>query len=242
MTGLVLVNFVVFQAARNSSIRKGFPPAYVAPVRIAKDVSIFDVHNYGVLGVLVAIRDAAWHDGSNGFISLHQESFTFGPAGWFLKPFVRLGKSIIAMEDVARSSDVHGWSFPVVHIEDMGSQPSGCDYLRRFDVVGENIRPLISLEKFSSRFPRLIREAYQATSQGNINGEQPSRDFRPKKYFLAVGCILILGGFVLISKILDKVYLCTGFNVNMAVGGFFLALFLVWIGFGIIFWALGIMF
>jgi len=53
-----------------------------------------------------------------------------------------------------------------------------------------------------------------------------------------VGCILALGGFILISKVLDKVYLDPRFNVNVAVGGFMLAG--VWLGGWIIFRVFGL--
>ena len=45
-----------------------------------------------------------------------------------------------------------------------------------------------------------------------------------------VGFIIALGGIVLLFKVLDKVYLGSGFNVDMAVGGFFIAAALLWVG------------
>jgi hypothetical protein len=58
--------------------------------------------------------------------------------------------------------------------------------------------------------------------QGSIDEQQSRRDFRPKKYAIAMGCAVFLCGVVLISKVLNKVYFSPGFNVNVAVGVFLL--------------------
>lgn len=66
--------------------------------------------------------------------------------------------------------------------------------------------------------------------KSSIDDEQTSRYFGPEQYLIAVGCIVVLGGVVLLFKVIDKVYSGSGFNVDMAVGGFFLAAILFWIG------------
>jgi len=76
------------------------------------------------------------------------------------------------------------------------------------------------------------------TRQRGIDEEQDRRSLSPKKYFLPLGCAVFLTGCVLLSKILDKVYLNSRFNVDMAVGVFFFAGLLVCIGGGIILWVL----
>jgi hypothetical protein len=56
-----------------------------------------------------------------------------------------------------------------------------------------------------------------------------------------MGCAFLLGGSLLLSAILDKIYLCPRFNVNAAVSGLFLAAFLVWIGMWILLVAAGLL-
>src|SRR5260221_9336480 len=61
--------------------------------------------------------------------------------------------------------------------------------------------------------------------------DQQSRSyFRPKELFIIVGAGFFVGGFVLLFKVLDKVYLGARFNVNMAVAGFFWGAILFFIG------------
>jgi hypothetical protein len=95
----------------------------------------------------------------------------------------------------------------------------------------KNIRPLRHMQSlFRSIGGALggVRAFYCLTglhqSQSSVDKKQGSRYFRPEKYFVAVGCIGALSGFILLFKVLDKVYLDPRFNVNMAVGGFFIAL------------------
>ena len=61
------------------------------------------------------------------------------------------------------------------------------------------------------------------SSKRSVQEDQSSRDSRPKKLLFLLGSILGLAGLVLVFKVLDKVYLDPRFNVNMAVGGFFVA-------------------
>jgi len=73
-----------------------------------------------------------------------------------------------------------------------------------------------------------------------INGRD-CRHYRPKKYLLAVGGAVFLCGIILLSKVLNKVYFDSRFNINVALCGFFSAAIFVWLGMGIILWALGLL-
>jgi hypothetical protein len=84
-------------------------------------------------------------------------------------------------------------------------------------------------------------EVSHPEGQSGIHEDQHGGYLRPKKYLIAVGCALVLGGFVLVSKVLDKVYLDPRFNVNMAVGGFCIAMILFLAGGWIVFAVLGFM-
>jgi len=55
-----------------------------------------------------------------------------------------------------------------------------------------------------------------------IGEDKAGRYFGPKKLFPLGGCILSACGLMLLFEVLDYVYLNRGFNVNMAVGVFFL--------------------
>jgi hypothetical protein len=57
-----------------------------------------------------------------------------------------------------------------------------------------------------------------------IQKDQSCGHLRPKNLFLALSAALIIGSLYLLSKTLDYVYLKRGFNVNLAVVLFFLAL------------------
>jgi len=84
--------------------------------------------------------------------------------------------------------------------------------------------------------------------QPSLNGGEADIDekkrcgyFCPEKYLIAVGCAVALSGLVLLFKILDKVYLDSRFNVNMAFCGFWLAAIIFWFGGWIVFHVLGLL-
>jgi hypothetical protein len=80
------------------------------------------------------------------------------------------------------------------------------------------------------------------TSHQDVDENQPGRYFCPKQLLLIVGCIIALSGFIFLFKVLDEVYLNPGFNVNVAIGGFFAAAILVWFGGMIILYMLWLVF
>lgn len=50
-----------------------------------------------------------------------------------------------------------------------------------------------------------------------------------------MGGVIVEGGFLLLLfKFIPKDFLDSRFNVNVAVGGFFVAVVIVWLGFGVI--------
>jgi len=73
-------------------------------------------------------------------------------------------------------------------------------------------------------------DAVNEQRQSDVDKQQKRGDFRPEKLLFVVGCVVFLGGCVLLSKVLDKAYLDPGFNVNMAFGGFVFAAIMFWFG------------
>jgi len=57
----------------------------------------------------------------------------------------------------------------------------------------------------------------------SVNEDQSGSDLAPKKNLVIMGAALCLAGFILLFKVLDKVYLDSRLNVNVAVCGFFAA-------------------
>ena len=82
--------------------------------------------------------------------------------------------------------------------------------------------------------------AVNEQGKSDIDKQQKGRYFRPKQLFFIVGCAVFLSGCVLLSKVLNKVYLDAGFNVNMAFGGFVAAAVMFWFGGWIIVHTLGL--
>ena len=110
------------------------------------------------------------------------------------------------------------------------------------EVVKAYPRPLIPLELIFNCHQGFMRGQGQPKSQADINQEENGRYFSPEKLFIIAGVALALSGFILLSKVLDEVYLSTGFNVNMEVCRFLAAGILVWLGEGIILYAYGLLF
>lgn len=74
-----------------------------------------------------------------------------------------------------------------------------------------------------------------------INENQDSRNLGPKKLLFMGGFVLVALGLMLLFKVLNYVYLDAGFNVNMALGGFFLAAVIFWAGGCLILVSIGFM-
>lgn len=86
-----------------------------------------------------------------------------------------------------------------------------------------------------------LSSAIQEQRQDDVSEDQDRRTSRPKKLFIVLGFAISLGSLKLLFKVLDYVYLCAGFNIDMAVGGMVLALvlfvcggFIVLSGFGML--------
>ena len=83
--------------------------------------------------------------------------------------------------------------------------------------VYPNIRTIRCVES-------ILGNLHLAIGEEGVSENEGGGYFGPKDLFLACGFILSSFGFMLPFKIIDYVYLDLGFNVNVAVGGFFLAL------------------
>ncbi len=53
--------------------------------------------------------------------------------------------------------------------------------------------------------------------------QQRSGDLRQKQLFVVIGCAFVLAALVLVSKVLDQVYLNARFNIHVALGGLILS-------------------
>jgi hypothetical protein len=78
-------------------------------------------------------------------------------------------------------------------------------------------------------------------NERSVHDKQSSGYFGPEKLLGLMGIVIALCGFILLSKVIDKINLRPRFNENMAVGGFFLAAVLIWLGGAMIFHALGLL-
>jgi hypothetical protein len=79
-------------------------------------------------------------------------------------------------------------------------------------------------------------------SKPSVDEDKPGGYFSPKKLLVIAGIGISICGFVLVFKVLDKVYLCSGFNVNVAFCGFFVAMFITLVGMYLVFRGFGIAF
>jgi hypothetical protein len=138
-------------------------------------------------------------------------------------------------EQMVMRHEIKGNSFPYILESDVNLQRSSdLKFLRFRPFAGNGIHylkfgdrdvgPLFPLKLFPDRVQGFLRGSSLPEGQPDIDQKESSGNLGPKELFLVLGCAVALGGFVVLFKILDKVYLDPGFNVNMAVGGFFLAL------------------
>jgi hypothetical protein len=95
--------------------------------------------------------------------------------------------------------------------------------------------------KMSHMIADTLEELHEMANLLGVRGWFQAKASFPQKYFLAVACVLFLGSIILLSNVLHKVNLNSGFNVNMAIGGFFVAAVLFWIGMWIVFSVLGLL-
>jgi hypothetical protein len=75
-----------------------------------------------------------------------------------------------------------------------------------------------------------VRSASLPKSEGSSQKQQSGSNNRPNKLLFLVGSALCICGFVFLSKVLSKIYFDSGVNVDVAVGGFFAAGALIFMG------------
>src|SRR5579864_1710724 len=127
-------------------------------------------------------------------------------------------------------SQVEGGGFPKVFVVNIPSE------LARPSVISYFVKRLDDPHGWALISYKTIPFVYDSFArQSSRDEKQDSGYLRPTQHLLVVGCIVLLGGFVLLFKVLDQVYLNAGFNVKVAVCGFFLGLLLVPVSGGIIF-------
>jgi len=77
-------------------------------------------------------------------------------------------------------------------------------------------------------------------SKTNIADCKYSGNPRPKQVFTILGGALFVCGLVVVLKVIDKIYLRSGFNENVAVAVFFFGALLMWLGGGLVLCMLGV--
>ena len=140
-----------------------------------------------------------------------------------------LTQCILSGGEAEVASDIYRRSFSEVLVIDIPRK------LSALKIQPELIHWGTNPQDWAIPFKCLAGEVSLPRSQSSVDEEQASRDFRPKKYFFAMGSAVLLVGVILLFKVLDKVYLDPRFDVDMAVGGFFFALALFVLGGWIIF-------
>lgn len=124
--------------------------------------------------------------------------------------------------------------------EDEGISILCCELLYDFifAVVAE-LEDIHSDIRSNGLFKSLLRNLELPSHYERVNENQASRYLRPKKLPFVAGLVLCAFGLMLVFKVLNYVYLNTGFNVNMAVSGFFFGAILFWVGGWVMFSVLG---
>jgi hypothetical protein len=255
-----LVYFVMPRAKMHDSTRQA-RPAHIAPVKVPRQVMVLLViHDnkvvirFGHGSNLVlrqwpirteasVVRSLIWvsrYSRRNDKLSylgiIGQSALRQG-----LKPSIGFLRSITPYENAAPTSPIYRGRFAVVSEEDVGDQQFG-----RFDRVDlhlhlPDIRSFILHKMSFGIVDSLASQESLPSGEASSQQQQSSSDFRPKKLLVIVGVAVALSGIVRVFKVLNKIYLSTRLNVDMAVCGFFFAGFIVWIGMGIILWALGLL-
>jgi hypothetical protein len=171
---------------------------------------------------------APWNTGRNHYTSLAwivgQHLFAESP-----KPSVGILHGGIPDNYPRESSSPKSWSFPEIkqgniHPHSLASYDFDIDWIG--DIAVPDVWSLVYLKLLGIVVDAAFREPTQPSSQKCIDQEHPSCNLSPKKVLVLMGCILVVSGFKLLFKIIDKIHLDARFNVNVAVGGFFLAAYL----------------
>jgi hypothetical protein len=243
MTGLLLlvVNVVVtdalFQVVQNSVPRTR---AELRPVLSAKNIEVRDstIENYEAFAICEVLakgiigneslrafwsifnhgeihrdrRTWAWEDHTNGIHSVMRMAWTEIEAK--VLAFVQYSGNYIPFDDSGRS-------FPSVrHLSHYWDRRS----VQRVTRWTWNTNPSSLIDPKSIDLGTPLEKIDKGGQE-----KQSGRYLSPKKLAVLVSGILVTGGFLLLFKIIDKVYLDPRFNINMAAGGFFLAIAMVWL-------------
>jgi hypothetical protein len=220
-----LMNLVVNPAAiantPGTSLR--IPIADVAPIEIAKSIGILDTHRNDIANVSAGDSSLTNQWRRNRIFTLHKNSFKIGCFFWFrtqftftksFEPIVCLFHGVSPSENPALLLQMQGRRFAVVKIININTQQiSRWRKLGGVNFGREDVWPLIPLEEISSS------SQLQKTDE-RISKNQDGSYYGPKYLLLGGCCILATLSLMLVFKALDYVYLNTGFNVNVATGGF----------------------
>jgi len=255
-----LVHFVVFRAVGSSLRYNEMGYADIAPVAIPGQIKILNSGNNGngpvvVKNPIVFIQRGDRFTENGRTISLveiarhpRKDVSISGVSGWVSlngsiaqvsKPFVGLLQCIFPKYYSSDRNLVNRWRLPIVDKVEIGSEQL---------ILGKsriNYRPDIWPLVANEIIPRLgygvASQTTLPTSESSSYKEQSGGDLSPKKLFIVMGFVVGLGGLVLLFKVLNKVYLSAGFDVNMAVGGFLLAGLLVVLGMLIVLRSVGLL-
>ena len=220
--------------------------AQVAPITIPMHVVILDAkhHRCGITGVQHAVNVILFQNVIAHNCGIPADRFVWVGGNsrdydYFLAGLSRqrtvteVSKPLIGVlhggwsnEYFSSRASPHGRGFSIVHPMDIDPHffvRNNVDIFRCKIVELPHVRSLVNLKMFTGIIDALSGQASLPEGQSSINEQQGRRDFRPKKYFLAMGCTVLLCGIVLISKVLNKVYFGPRFNVNVTVGIFLLA-------------------
>lgn len=252
LLGIVIIAVIVYGASgklirgmRNPS------PAVVSPVCVLENVTVAETTKNikGALArveVLKLLLGEVMSSNLRGLCQPGQDhrvtpDRTFGQ----LRQFVWIESRWAEPLNTYRTSQMESGTFATVlndsrHPKVTVWGNNGVGHSLRSQATNTDPRSFFDLHRFNGLLGCFLGVTRLYESDRGIDEDQSGSNLGPKNYLFVVGCIALLCGFVLLSKVLDKVYLDPRFNVNMAVGGFFLAAFVVWIGGGIMLWVFGL--
>jgi hypothetical protein len=243
----LLVYQVVFQASNHRAGRVVFDvkSASVAPIAITEAVEILNPQRDDVLFHRPGYAASVRHYWGSALFSLHEVCFVknrflcIAKLCTFLQsfisqpcePLIGLLEGVVTPEYPPHFRKAQCGRFPEIGIANMAIQPVvGRPNLCGIHLGGMNVWLLISHEKVLGFIQRSTGQISLPDSDKSISKHQPGSNLYPEKLPIAGGLILCALGITLLFKVLNYVYLDTGFNVNMAVGGCFLALAIFVVG------------
>src|SRR5208283_2287324 len=185
--------------------------AEVAPIAIPVHVVILDAkyHRCGITGMqhtvnVILFQNVIGHDcgvPTNRFVWVGRNSRDYD---YFLTRLVyqtadtEISEPLIGILHGGRSNKYfsshaspHGRGFSIVHPMDIDPHPfvrNNVNILRWKIVELPHVRSLINLKMFAGIIDAFSGQVSLPEGQSSINEQQGRRDFRPEKYFLAMGC------------------------------------------------------